>query len=166
MIFELGNAMALISSARFPSGGGRDAPADGAGGGGRRGRSRRGKRNLRQHGVAQFGLSGGKLAGLENVSREVGGLLPRKAPGQVEGHRLLNLVDESPPADARSSSRGNSLRPAAVRWCLPSPCRDIPHIGPGKSAGRALPARRSTRLLLPIATARHARSSENAATSA
>src|SRR5437773_12229064 len=33
MIFELGKAMALISSARFPSGGGRDVPAEMAGAG-------------------------------------------------------------------------------------------------------------------------------------
>ena len=92
MMFELGNAMALISSARFPSGGGRDVPASRDGGA--RGGSRRRERNLRQRGVAQFGLPGGKLTDLENVGREVGRLLPGKAPGQVERHRLLNLVDE------------------------------------------------------------------------
>src|SRR5207245_7053768 len=55
---------------------------------------RRGEANRRQHGVARCGCASGELAGLENVSREISGLLARKRRGQVEGHCLLNLVDE------------------------------------------------------------------------
>ena len=92
MMFELGNAIALISSARFPSGAEREAGGDR--GGGRGGGPRSREHDLCKRGVAQFGLSGGKLAGLKNVRREIGRLLPGKTPGLVEGHRLLNLVDE------------------------------------------------------------------------
>ena len=58
------------------------------------GASQRGKYDLPEHGFAQFGLSSGELAHLENVGREIRRLAPGEAPRQVEGHCLLNLVDE------------------------------------------------------------------------
>ena len=43
---------------------------------------------------SEIRLTGGEFTGLENVGREVGCLLPAKAPGRAEGHRVLDLVDE------------------------------------------------------------------------
>src|SRR5262249_13603430 len=63
--------------------------------GGRRRRASHGRKDdLREPGLAQYSLSGGELAELKNVGREIRRLVAAEAPREVEGHRLLNFFDE------------------------------------------------------------------------
>ena len=109
-------------------------------------------RNLLQHRSvgAEFGASGGELAGLEHVGHEVGRLLASELSRIVLGHRVLNLVDElrqrpAPDCEKASPARGGAFPPPSAR-------RDRMRTGPCRRPDRAWPARRCTRRLSPFET--------------
>ena len=121
-----------------------------AGGGGGSGRHRGERRSPPAHRRSTPPSPAGNVARLEEVGGEVDRLLPGEGLRRLQGHGVVDLVDELHHRPCAPDRRGNRLPPAGGRRCLPVRPRDSSRIDSGRPARPAPPARRRTPLPPPM----------------